>query len=165
MAQLNELRFLEAVGEPSLDGRGLTPLMLAVATTRQDSAVIRMLLDRGADAAAQDNAGETAEYWARKQGVPAGLRLLKLATPPLPAPAHAMAAATATMDVKGAAERGLRWTSEAGRDAPARIELVSDAFESGASIPHRHAGEGVGENLSPPLAWRNIRATWPSSRS
>jgi N-acyl-D-amino-acid deacylase len=89
------------------DGRGLTPLMLAVATTRQDSAVIRMLLDRGADAAAQDNAGETAEYWARKQNVPAGMRLLKLAPTQSPAPVRAAAAATATMDVKTAAERGL----------------------------------------------------------
>ena len=55
-----------------------------------------------------------------------------------------------------AGERGLLWNSEAGRDAPASIELVSDAFENGTSIPRRHAGEGVGENLSPPLAWRNI---------
>ena len=55
-----------------------------------------------------------------------------------------------------AGERGLLWNSEAGRDAPASIELVSDAFESGAPIPRRYAGDGVGENLSPPLAWRNI---------
>jgi len=55
-----------------------------------------------------------------------------------------------------AGERGLLWNSEAGRDAPASIELVSEAFDSRASIPRRHAGDGVGENLSPPLAWRNI---------
>jgi phosphatidylethanolamine-binding protein (PEBP) family uncharacterized protein len=55
-----------------------------------------------------------------------------------------------------AGERGLLWNSEAGRDAPGSIELVSEAFDSGASIPRRHAGDGVGENLSPPLAWRNI---------
>ena len=55
-----------------------------------------------------------------------------------------------------AGERGLLWNSEAGKAAPASIELVSDAFDSGGSIPRRHAGDGVGENLSPPLAWRNI---------
>jgi len=55
-----------------------------------------------------------------------------------------------------AGERGLLWNSEAARDAPASIELVCDAFENGTSIPRRHAGEGVGENLSPPLAWRNL---------
>jgi hypothetical protein len=55
-----------------------------------------------------------------------------------------------------AGEQGLLWNSEAGKDAPASIELVSDAFDSGASIPHRHAGDGVGDNVSPPLAWRNI---------
>jgi Raf kinase inhibitor-like YbhB/YbcL family protein len=55
-----------------------------------------------------------------------------------------------------AGERGLLWNSEAGKDAPASIELMSDAFDSGASIPRRHAGDGVGENVSPPLAWRKI---------
>ncbi len=55
-----------------------------------------------------------------------------------------------------AGEHGLLWNSEAGKRAPASIELVSDAFDSGASIPRRHAGDGVGANLSPPLAWRNI---------
>ena len=55
-----------------------------------------------------------------------------------------------------AGERGLLWNSESGKNAPASIEIMSDAFESGASIPRRHAGQGVGQNLSPPLAWRNI---------
>ena len=55
-----------------------------------------------------------------------------------------------------AGEQGLLWNSEAGKDAPASIELLSDAFDSGASIPRRHAGDGVGDNVSPPLAWRNI---------
>jgi Raf kinase inhibitor-like YbhB/YbcL family protein len=55
-----------------------------------------------------------------------------------------------------AGEQGLLWNSEAGKHAPASIELVSDSFDSGASIPRRHAGDGVGDNVSPPLAWRNI---------
>lgn len=55
-----------------------------------------------------------------------------------------------------AGERGLLWNSKTGKDAPASIELVSDAFDSGAPIPRRHAGDGVGENVSPALAWRNI---------
>jgi phosphatidylethanolamine-binding protein (PEBP) family uncharacterized protein len=55
-----------------------------------------------------------------------------------------------------AGERGLLWNSEAGKAAPASIELVSDAFDSGATIPRGHAGDGVGENVSPALAWHNI---------
>lgn len=55
-----------------------------------------------------------------------------------------------------AGERGLLWNSAAGRDAPASIELVSDAFANRATIPRRHAGVGVGENLSLALSWRNI---------
>jgi Raf kinase inhibitor-like YbhB/YbcL family protein len=55
-----------------------------------------------------------------------------------------------------AGERGLLWNSQEVRDVPTSIDLSSDAFETGASIPRRHAGQGVGENLSPPLAWRNI---------
>jgi len=38
----------------------------------------------------------------------------------------------------------------------ATIELTSTAFRPGAVIPLRYAGEGVGDNVSPPLAWRNV---------
>ena len=61
------------------DGRGMTPLMFAVAKSRQQPAVIRMLIDRGADLGAQSNAGETAADWARKVGAAAGLEILKVA--------------------------------------------------------------------------------------
>ena len=60
------------------DGRGMTPLMLAVATNHQDPAVIRLLLARGADATLQSSVGETAADWARKLSQPAGLTLLKV---------------------------------------------------------------------------------------
>jgi Raf kinase inhibitor-like YbhB/YbcL family protein len=48
-------------------------------------------------------------------------------------------------------DRDLRLASNA-----ATIELTSTAFEPGALIPLRYAGEGVGENVSPPLAWSNV---------
>ena len=87
------------------DGRGMTPLMLAVATNGQNPAVIRLLLARGADAAVQSKAGETAGDWARKLAVPAGLELLHVAklqpaVPGADAPA-------ARVDARTAAERGL----------------------------------------------------------
>ena len=50
------------------DVRGMTPLMLAVATDRQNIDVIRMLIARGADVKAKSLAGETALDWAIKTG-------------------------------------------------------------------------------------------------
>lgn len=59
------------------DGRAMTPLMLAVATDRQDPRVITLLLDKGADANAQSSVGETARDWARKTAAQPGIDLLK----------------------------------------------------------------------------------------
>jgi phosphatidylethanolamine-binding protein (PEBP) family uncharacterized protein len=42
--------------------------------------------------------------------------------------------------------------------APADILLTSPAFVDGAAIPDRHAGVGLGENLSPPLEWSGVPA-------
>jgi hypothetical protein len=87
------------------DGRNMTPLMFAVAKNHQDPAVIRMLIDRGADLTVQSNVGETAADWARKVGAPAGVEILKVAK------AHDVAAAAAPappkVDVKTAAERSM----------------------------------------------------------
>jgi Raf kinase inhibitor-like YbhB/YbcL family protein len=47
------------------------------------------------------------------------------------------------------------------RTTSARILLTSPAFDDGAEIPVRHAGAGLGENLSPPLAWSGVPA-WTS---
>lgn len=58
------------------DVRGMTPLMLAVATDHQDAAVIRMLLQHGADPQIKSEAGDTAIDWARRYNIPAGERLL-----------------------------------------------------------------------------------------
>lgn len=48
------------------DVRGMTPLMLAIATDRADARVVRLLLAKGADAAIKSKNGETAADWARK---------------------------------------------------------------------------------------------------
>jgi len=50
------------------DSRGITPLAFAVASTRQDARVVRMLLEKGADISVVSEAGETALDWARKFG-------------------------------------------------------------------------------------------------
>jgi ankyrin repeat protein len=50
------------------DVRGMTPLMLAVASETQDAGVVRLLLRAGADVNAVSIAGETALDWAEKFG-------------------------------------------------------------------------------------------------
>jgi Raf kinase inhibitor-like YbhB/YbcL family protein len=39
--------------------------------------------------------------------------------------------------------------------APATIDLTSSAFADGGPMPERYAGQGVGDNISPPLGWTN----------
>ena len=41
---------------------------------------------------------------------------------------------------------------------PETIGLTSTAFADGAAMPARHAAEGVGDNVSPPLAIENVPA-------
>jgi ankyrin repeat protein len=61
------------------DVRGMTPLMLAVATDRHNPDVVRMLIDRKADVNVRSLAGETALDWARKIGNPSVVRMLERA--------------------------------------------------------------------------------------
>jgi ankyrin repeat protein len=59
------------------DIRDMTPLMLAVSSETQDPAVVRVLLEKGADVKAKSNLGETALDWAKKFGNPAVIRMLE----------------------------------------------------------------------------------------
>jgi ankyrin repeat protein len=63
------------------DVRGMTPLMLAVAADHQDPAVIKMLLEHGADPSAQSKIGDSAVDWARKAALAPGIDLLKAGAP------------------------------------------------------------------------------------
>lgn len=55
-----------------------------------------------------------------------------------------------------AGEAKLAWNHPAAASAPAIIRLTSSAFSEGAPIPLRYAGAGVGDNVSPPLAWSGL---------
>jgi ankyrin repeat protein len=63
------------------DVRGMTPIMLAVATDHQDPAVIKMLLEHGADPSAKSGIGDSAVDWARRAALPSGIDLLKAVGP------------------------------------------------------------------------------------
>jgi hypothetical protein len=41
---------------------------------------------------------------------------------------------------------------------PVSISLTSSAFVEGDAMPKRYAGQGVGDNLSPPLGWADLPA-------
>lgn len=86
----------------SADVRGMTPLMLAVASERQSPAAVRLLLQRGARLDAKSHAGETAIDWARKYQRPEILQALgvsatkmeKTAMPPFVQPKSESSAVT-----------------------------------------------------------------------
>lgn len=40
----------------------------------------------------------------------------------------------------------------------ATLDVTSTAFGEGGAIPQRHAGEAVGDNVSPPLQWTGVPA-------
>ena len=61
------------------DVRGMTPLMMAVASDKQDVRVVKLLLERGSDGNAKAANGETVLDWARKFNEPAMLALLEKA--------------------------------------------------------------------------------------
>jgi ankyrin repeat protein len=104
------------------DGRGFTPLMLAIIANRQDAGVIKLLLDRGADLKAQSNTGETAGDWARKMGGRVGLDALKLTAAPA-----AVARTLPLPDVKAATERSV-----------ALLETSSQKFFEGSGCVSCH---------------------------
>jgi len=61
------------------DVRGMTPLMLAVATDRQDPEIIRMILAKGPDVNVASKMGETALDWAQKVGGKDGVAMVEKA--------------------------------------------------------------------------------------
>ena len=90
------------------DVRGMTPLMLAVATDRQNGEIIRALLDKGADVNVKSEAGETALDWARKMGETPALRMLAPGTI-APTPVHGKPgiAANSATALKAAVEKSI----------------------------------------------------------
>jgi len=55
-----------------------------------------------------------------------------------------------------AGDRHLAWNGAALASVPDRLRLTSSAFAEGGIMPARYAGEGVGDNISPPLDWSGV---------
>jgi ankyrin repeat protein len=61
------------------DVRGLTPLMMAIATDRSDARTVRALLAKGADRSIKSVSGETAVDWERRfQNIPSEAGLVDI---------------------------------------------------------------------------------------
>ncbi|MBM3793824.1 MAG: ankyrin repeat domain-containing protein [Acidobacteria bacterium] len=85
------------------DTRGMTPLMLAVASEQQDPAIVKLLLSRGARREDKSAAGETALDWALKFNRRAVLALFGAR----PTPVIAIGTETARVSDREAIERGV----------------------------------------------------------
>jgi len=89
------------------DARGLTPLMLSVATDHGDINILKALLTAGADVNAKSLAGETALDWAQKAGAtPAVAELKRANAMATPIAAHQIPDPSPTT-VKLAVSRGM----------------------------------------------------------
>jgi Raf kinase inhibitor-like YbhB/YbcL family protein len=55
-----------------------------------------------------------------------------------------------------AGDKHLAWNAAALAAAPVSISLTSSAFADGQAMPIRYAGQGVGDNVSPPLQWSGV---------
>jgi ankyrin repeat protein len=89
------------------DVRGMTPLMLAVAADHQDPAIVKLLLERGADPALKNNIGDSAGDWARRAAFPEGMKLLKTGAAPAETKQEEPAAVAARPEVKPALQKTL----------------------------------------------------------
>jgi ankyrin repeat protein len=90
------------------DVRGMTPLMLAIATDRPDPKVIRLLLDKGADPKIKDNNGESAIDWATKFGYGPVMKELGIERAQSTAPSMLLSARDRELPTpKDAAEKGI----------------------------------------------------------
>lgn len=90
------------------DARGMTPLMLAIATDRPDPRIIRLLLEKGADLSIRSKRGETALDWANKFRNPEVFAALGMNTAGISTakPVVAIAQGSGT-DVKASVEKSL----------------------------------------------------------
>ena len=117
------------------DVRGMTPLMLAVATDRHSPEVVRALITRKADVNVRSLAGETALDWARKIGDPAIIQMLERAgavgsAPPAAAPpAVIVRAGSAPPDGAASVKRSLALLEKSTTEA---------ASKGGCASCHHH---------------------------
>jgi ankyrin repeat protein len=121
------------------DVRGMTPLMLALATDRPNQGSISALLAKGADVSTKSLAGETALDWALKSGDKPAADALKRAGAPASLAKKASVPSFAPVSLMPAVERSI-----------ALLEKVSDGFfiSGGCSSCHHQNITDVAVNVA-----------------
>ena len=145
---VEEVKLLLDAGAPvdPRDVRGMTPLMVAVATDRPNADVVRMLLAKGADTSIRSNLGESAVDWARKFNNPAILSTLKLEAVKLDGPARELKMA----DVKPATPR-----EAVERSLPLLQRASGNVFTNGGCIAcHAQPVASMAVRLARARGWR-----------
>jgi hypothetical protein len=147
------VRRLLAAGAPvdAADIRGMTPLMLAIATDRPEPSVIRMLLDAGANPRARSKANETAIDWARKFNHPDVLAALTLS------PSKVRDVADATVAPIAAHAPTPRLAVE--RSLPLMRDASGKMLSNGGCIAcHAQPLTGIGVTLAHARGWTTATA-------
>jgi ankyrin repeat protein len=111
------------------DVRGMTPLMLAVATDRQSPEVIAMLIAKGADANVKSLAGETALDWALKTAAKPAIDMIRRAGGVETLVKAAPVPPFAPVELRPSVERGMRLLERTS---------VSAAANGGCASCHSH---------------------------
>ena len=111
------------------DVRGMTSIMLAVATDRPNPDGVRTLIDRKADVNVRSLAGETALDWARKIGNPSVVRMLERAGGAASPSTAAVPATFAPADTLTAVRRSLALLEKSSTEA---------ASKGGCASCHHH---------------------------
>ena len=115
------------------DVRGMTPLMLAIATDRADPKNVRLLIKRGADLNKKDCTGLTARDWAAKYNSPAILH--ELGMQPVTAE---------TKELIGKIAGALPTSRQAAQNAVALLQRTSTSFSREGGCVACHAQNLLG---------------------
>jgi hypothetical protein len=151
---------LDAHANPNArDVRGMTPLMLSVASENQDPKVVKMLLAAGADPSIKSTDGETALDWARKYSNSTTMSLLNGgARQPVTSNESVLQPAAATVDLRAAVQEStalLQRTSHQFASEGGCAGCHHQYFTGAAVIAARAKGVSVDEKISDEV-WQSL---------
>jgi len=140
-----------------VDVRGMTPLMMAIATDRPDLRIVRMLVDAGASTSLRSTAGETVIDWAKKFQHPGVLAALKLR------PETPIAAASTGTTLVAAHAQTPRAAVE--RSLPPLREASANMLPKGGCVAcHAQPLTGIAVNLAKARGWTTASAQAESAQ-